>query len=291
MVDLLKPILERTDDEIRDLALKIVKDGSIVLHEQDLTQAQHIEACRRFGKMDRNEYFMNPVNAREISIVSGQRNDEGKRIGMFGDTELEWHQNGSARHEFEDIIVSLYCVEEYIDTVLSICDQATCFAELPAEIQEKYRGIDIHLDHVHDAIYKISEHDVPGVDLEPSAEIRTGKEFYNDESSNNHHETVDRRKLVGIHPVDGREYLYFALPFMVGASIDDVMMTDVEFKDFYDEMWGYLFKSKYMKHHVFRRGDLLIMDQLHTIHRRSPIQYLERQLWRTAFDYTNIDFT
>ena len=289
---MVKQILDYTDDEIRDLALKVVNNNFVVLHEQNLTQAQHIEACQRFGKMDRNEYFMNPVNAREISIVSGQRNEEGKRIGMFGDTELEWHQNGSARHEFEDIIVSLYCVEECIDTVLSVCSQVDCFAELPTEIQEKYRGIDIHLDHVHDAIYSISEHDIPGIDDEPSAEIRTGVKHYRDEEANNHHETLDRRNLVGIHPIDGREYLYFALPFMVGAShrSTGIMMTDDEFKDFYDEMWGYLFKSKYMTHHVFRRGDLLIMDQLHTIHRRSPIQYLDRQLWRTAFDYTNIDF-
>ena len=158
-------ILDYTDDEIRDLALKVVSNNCVVLHEQWLTKAQHIEACKRFGKMDRNEYSFNPVDAREISIVSGQRNEEGKRIGMFGEDELEWHQNGSARHEFEDIIVSLYCVEECIDTVLSICSQVDCFAELPTEIQEKYRGIDIHLDFVYDAIYNISENDIPGMTM------------------------------------------------------------------------------------------------------------------------------
>ena len=58
----------------------------------------------------------------------------------------------------------------------------------------------------------------------------------------------------------------------------------------YDELWDVLFKSKYMQHHVFRRGDILIMDQLHTIHRRSPIRFMDRMLWRTAFDYSNIKF-
>jgi|TARA_B100000959_G_scaffold53873_1_gene56008 hypothetical protein len=282
-------ILDYTDDEIRDLALKVVNNNFVVLHEQWLTKAQHIEACKRFGKMDRNEYSFNPVDAREISIVSGQRDEEGRRIGMFGEDELEWHQNGSARHEFEDIIVSLYCVEECIDTVLSVCSQVDCFAELPNEIQEKYRGIDIHLDFVMDAIYNISEHDMPGIDHEPVAEVRTGTTGPGPYS---HKESIDRMPLVGVHPVDGREYLYFALPFMVSASYRStgIMMTDEEFKDFYDEMWGYLFKSKYMQHHVFRKGDLLIMDQLHTIHRRSPIHKKERQLWRTAFDYTNIKF-
>ena len=286
---MVKQILDYTDDEIRDLALKVVNNNFVVLHEQNLTQAQHIEACKRFGKMDRNEYFMNPVNAREISIVSGQRNEKGKRIGMFGDTELEWHQNGSARHEFEDVIVSLYCVEECIDTVLSICSQVDCFAELSEERQNYFREFDIHLDHVHDAIYSISEHDSED-DPEPSNEIRTGIKHYRDKNANNHHEDLDRRKLVGVHPVDGREYLYFCVPFMVGASRNGVRLTNHEFKHFKDDLWQTLFKSKYMQHHVFRRGDILIMDQLHTIHRRSPIQYLDRQLWRTAFDYTNIDF-
>ena len=40
--------------------------------------------------MDRNEYFMNPEDAREISIVSGQRDADGKRIGMFGKDELQY---------------------------------------------------------------------------------------------------------------------------------------------------------------------------------------------------------
>tara|TARA_B110000908_G_C10110639_1_gene382884 strand:- start:147 stop:914 length:768 start_codon:yes stop_codon:yes gene_type:complete len=40
-----------------------------------------------------------------------------------------------------------------------------------------------------------------------------------------------------------------------------------------------------MSHHVFRKGDLLFMDQLTTSHRRSAVKNKDRQLWRTAFDY------
>jgi len=247
-------ILDYSDEQIKDLAKKVIQDGCVVLHEQNLTKQQHIQACERFGKLDRNEYFMNPVDAREISIVSGQRNEEGRRVGMFGHTELEWHQNGSARHEFEDCVVSLYCVEECVDTVLSICSQVDCFAELPEEKKAYFREFDIHLDHVNDAIYAISEHDSED-DPEPSSEIRTGIKHYRDETSNNHHEYLDKRPLVQPHHIDGREYLYFVVPFMVGASRNDVRLTDEEFKDFFDDLWQTLFKSKYMFHHVFRRGD------------------------------------
>ena len=48
-----------------------------------------------------------------------------------------------------------------------------------------------------------------------------------------------------------------------------------------------------MFHHVFRKGDLLFMDQLVTSHRRSAVKNANRTLWRTAFDYSKsvVDYT
>jgi hypothetical protein len=221
---------------------------------------------------------MNPKDNPEISIVSDQKDEDGKAIGIFGDTELQWHANGTARHIFDEICVSLYCVEECVDTVLSICNQCDAFVDLPEWDKLRYRSIDIQLDNKKDAIYKISEHDLPD-NPAPENEMRTGADFYK--------EDVDRRPLVGKHPIDGREYLYFMVPFIVGAFNGDIKINH---EDLYEELWEKLFRSKYMVHHVFRKGDLLFMDQLHTIHRRSPIYNKERMLWRTAFDYSNIEF-
>ena len=68
------------------------------------------------------------------------------------------------------------------------------------------------------------------------------------------------------------------------------LYKEIDIDKFYADLWPKMFRSKYMFHHVFRRGDLLFMDQLHTIHRRSPIKYMDRMLWRAAFDYSNIRF-
>ena len=272
-------ILDYSDEEFNQLAKTIVSQGYAVLHEQNLTQRQLVEVSKRFGNTEAYEFFMNPVDNREISIVSGQLTEDGERIGMFGDTELQWHANGSARHSFDEIVVSLYCVEECVDTVLSICSQVDCFAELPEHTKKRYREIEIQLDHVHDAIYKISAKNSPDNVDGPEGEIETGSKFYK--------EAIDRRPLVGKHPHDGREYLYFMVPFIVGALQNG---ERINHEALCNELWETLFRSKYMFHHVFRRGDLLFMDQLHTIHRRSPVQNLERQLWRTAFDYANIQF-
>ena len=231
----------------------------------------------RIGNCEYYNYFMNPKDHPEISLVSGQKDDEGKAIGVFGNTELQWHANGTARHKFKEICVTLYCIVECIDTVLSICNQCDAFAELSEKDKERFRTIDIQLDNKPDAIYKNTDED--GHDL-PEKTINTGKEFYQ--------EDVDRRPLVGVHPIDGKEYLYFLIQYLKEAYIGD---KKLDIDEFYADLYPKVFRSKYMKHHVFRRGDILFMDQVKTIHRRSPIKYMDRMLWRTAFDYSNINFT
>ena len=271
-------ILSYREGRLQNLAHQIIRDGYAILHDQELTQRELVEVSNRFGDCESYGYFMNPKDNPEISIVSDQKDEDGKAIGIFGDTELQWHANGTARHIFDEICVSLYCVEECVDTVLSICNQCDAFVDLPEWDKLRYRSIDIQLDNKKDAIYKISEHDLPD-NPAPENEMRTGADFYK--------EDVDRRPLVGKHPIDGREYLYFMVPFIVGAFNGDIKINH---EDLYEELWEKLFRSKYMVHHVFRKGDLLFMDQLHTIHRRSPIYNKERMLWRTAFDYSNIEF-
>jgi|TARA_B110000914_G_scaffold73434_1_gene64392 alpha-ketoglutarate-dependent taurine dioxygenase len=271
-------ILNFSDEQINELAKEVVSTGHVILHDQHgLTQQQYVEVCNRIGNCEYYNYFMNPKDHPEISLVSGQKDDEGKAIGVFGNTELQWHANGTARHKFDEICVTLYCVVECIDTVLSVCNQCDAFAGLSEADKKRFRTIDIQLDNKKDAIYKNTDED--GHDL-PEKTINTGKEFYK--------EDVDRRPLVGKHPNDGREYLYFMVPYIVGAFENG---ERINHEALYEELWEKLFKSKYMIHHVFRVGDLLFMDQLHTIHRRSAVKNLDRLLWRCAFDYSNIDFT
>ena len=269
-------ILDYTDKQFKVLAKKIIQDGSVVLHDQNLTREQHVEACARFGELEKQSYWMNPKDTPEISIVSGQVDKEGNAIGMFRDQELEWHVNGAGRHKLTEYCVSLYCVEECVDTVLSICNWTDMFADLSEEQKDYYRSIDVHLDGA-------------GVSLWPNSNYRGREGEFN--VSNEYYKEViqddDKRPLVGKHPIDGREYLYFLIQYLKEAYIGD---KQLDIDEFYADLWPKVFRSKYMFHHVFRRGDLLFMDQLHTIHRRSPIHFMDRMLWRTAFDYSNIKF-
>jgi alpha-ketoglutarate-dependent taurine dioxygenase len=229
------------------------------------------------GEVEELDYFMNPKDSPQISIVSGKVVD-GVAIGMFGPTELEWHANGTGRYNFKEICVGLYCETECVDTVLSLVDQRAAFDELSEEDKDYYRGIYINFnsegsrvkiwrdDDVYSKAYKGDE-----------SSFRTGQEYYN--------ESIDRRPLVARHPVDGTEYFYPMFIYMYKAYYEDG--TEIEdFGKFKDKLYNIITRSKYMFHHVFREGDLLFMDQLLTSHRRSAVKNKDRELWRTAFDYS-----
>ena len=110
-----------------------------MLHDQKLTRQELAQVCARMGKVEELDYFMNPVDSPQISIVSGKVVD-GKAIGMFGPTELEWHANGTGRYNFDEICVGLYCETECIDTVLSLVDQRSSFTNLSESDKEYFRS-------------------------------------------------------------------------------------------------------------------------------------------------------
>ena len=265
-----KQILNYTDEELAQLVKKIVRDGQVVLYEQKMTMNQYADVLTRIGEVEELDYYMNPKEEQRLSYV-------GKNY-LFGDTELLWHANGTGRYNFKEICVGLYCVYECVDTVLSINNNCNAFAGLSEEKKNYYRSLDIGLNNSgpraklwpEDSDYKSQgEHT-----------FKVGQEHYK--------ENVDRRPLVGIHPFDGREYIYFMVPYIDKAYNKKDGKEIEDFEKFYKTLWDDVIKSKYQYHHVFKVGDLLLMDQLNTIHRRSPIKDKNRMLWRTAFSYSKI---
>tara|TARA_Y100000004_G_C8956890_1_gene431328 strand:+ start:3257 stop:4732 length:1476 start_codon:yes stop_codon:yes gene_type:complete len=272
-----KQILDYTQKELEEVVKVILDKGSIVLHDQDLDRKQLAEVCSRFGDIEELDYFMNPKDTPQISIVSGKVID-GKAIGMFGPTELEWHANGTGRYHFDEICVGLYCETECVDTVLSLVNQCDAFQELSEEEKDYYRRIEIQLDNSgpRARIWKDDGVYSKAYKNQGEQNFRIGQEHYQ--------EGIDRRPLVAKHPVDGREYFYPMFIYLTKAWYDGLLIND--FDSFYDTLNSKITRSKYMVHHVFRKGDLLFMDQLFTSHRRSAVKNKDRQLWRTAFNYS-----
>jgi len=258
-------LYEMSNEQLKNVAVQLQKQGVVIAHDQDLDQSKYIELMKRFGECESPGLFMNPKDHPEIFLVTGKRDDNGEKIGMFGDTELGWHSNGNSRHNIDKIVIGLFCIHEDINTTLSVCDTSKVFNDLDEDEKDYWRNIKIRLKFQNNTIYNLDEGD-------PELEFMSKNRG-------------SIRPLVGQHPVSGQEYFYFPFHFIVKAWEG---RREIDHNEMIERLKKIIFKSRNQFHHIFKQGDLLLMDQFTTLHRRTPVADRDRLLWRIACDYQHI---
>ena len=274
----MKQVKTFTDKELLAEATEILEVGHTFHYEQDLTMSELVDHCRRIGDTDDDKLGYMPFNPEDnpdLSLVTP------KGDGLFGHNDLKWHSNGTTWHlgEFKEILIALYCKGSCQDTVFSIVNNRDAFLDLPEDEKNYWRSVDIQLNNLGGGIMgKYSHHGHSN----PEANAKQARlEGY---IGMPQHEDDDHMPAVNIHPVGGQEFLYWQPPLIVKAWHNGKPIDVAELQKKYSKA---IERTKYIKDIVFREGDLLIMDQLYTLHRRSPILNKERELWRVAIDYTN----
>ncbi len=260
-----RDILDLHKGDLKRLSNKIHKEGVAVFHDQDLNEEQLITVQKQFGICEAPDLFMNPKEYPEIFLVTGKKDEDGNKLGMFGDTELGWHSNGNSRHNIDKILISLYCVNEDVNTTLSVCNTTKPFYDLTEDDQEYWKSITVRLKFQNNTIYDLEEND-------PELEFMSKNKG-------------SIRKLVGQHPHTGEYYFYFPYHFITKAWEGT---TPIDHNEMIEKLKPIIFRSKYQYHHVFKEGDLLMMDQFTSLHRRTPIMDNNRLLWRLASDFSKI---
>ena len=258
-------IKEMDNENLLAIAKGIHKQGVAVFYNQKLNESEYISTMKRFGECEAPDLFMNPKEYPEIFLVTGKRDKDGKKIGMFGDTELGWHSNGNSRHLIDKILIGLYCVKEDINTTLSVCNTQLPFEDMSDEEKEYYRSITIRLKFKNNTIYNLEEGD-------PELEFMSKNKG-------------SIRKLIGKHPHTGKEYFYFPYHFIIKAWEGK---KQIDHEEMIKKLMPKIFKSQYQYHHIFKEGDLLLMDQFTSLHRRTPVMVNNRLLWRIASDFKKI---
>ena len=255
-------ISQLDDNQLKNLMDTVQRKGWSVHHEQDLDAEKLATFFRRIGECETPDLFMNHKDNPEIFNVSGEYDSDGKKIGMFGDGELGWHSNGNSRHLIDKILIGLYCVKGDVNTTLSVCNTSDPFYDLSEDEQEYYRSIKIKLKFKNHTMYSLDDDD-------PELEFMSKNRG-------------SIRPLVGTHPHTNMEYFYFPYHFICGAWEGK---KKVDHEPIIEKLLPKIFKSKYMIHHIFQEGDLLLMDQFTSLHRRTPVMG-PRLLWRVASDYS-----
>ena len=254
-------IYNYNDQELKELINNVMTEGCALLYDQELNEQQYVSTFKRIGECEAPGLFMNHKDYPEIFFVTGERDSEGKKIGMFGDGELGWHSNGNSRHLIDKILIGLYCIKGDVNTTLSICNTSRPFYDMSADEQEYWKSITIRLKFQNDTMYHLDEDD-------PELEFMSKNKG-------------SIRPLVGQHPHTGVDYFYFPYHFIIGAWEGK---KKIDHEEMISKLKPKIFKSKYQVHHVFAEGDLFLMDQFMTLHRRTPVMGPRLQ-WRIASDY------
>jgi hypothetical protein len=242
-----------------------VMDGFKLLHDVDFKEEKDfINYMKQYGELEAPDQFMNSKTEPELFYVTDKRDEDGNKLGMFGGGELGWHSNGNSRHIIDKILIGLYCVEGDPNTTLSICNTSSPFYDLPEEEQDYWKNITIRLKFQNNTMYNLDDDD-------PELEFMSKNKG-------------SIRPLVGKHPNTGKYYFYFPYHFIVKAWHNKKV---IDHNELIEKLKLIIFKSKYQNHHVFAKGDLLLMDQFTTLHRRSPVMG-PRLLWRAASDYSKV---
>jgi len=264
MVQMTLQVYSFSKKQLKNLIDTVQNTGYSIHYEQKFTEAEIIKFFKRIGECESPGLFMNPKDYPELFIVTGDKDTEGKKIGMFGEGELGWHSNGNSRNIIDKILIGLYCIEGNVNTTLSICNTSLPFYELTESEQEYWKSIKIRLKFQNNTMYHLKEDD-------PDFKFMSLNKG-------------SIRDLVGKHPYTNKYYFYFPYHFIVKAWENNKL---IDHKQMIEQLKPLIFKSKYQAHHVLAAGDLILMDQFVTLHRRTPVLG-KRLLWRLASDYTRI---
>jgi alpha-ketoglutarate-dependent taurine dioxygenase len=258
--------------EIMDWGKNIVKDNVVLVRNQDLSETELLRVLESIGRVLKTYEFFNEVNYPGLGRVTNRRDQNGKKIGIFADNDLGWHSNGNARESGRECCVSLYCVSPgepgpYYNAT-EFCDTRQAYQDLPDEIKEIVDDVDCNFQWRNNTFYHLEEGDPELPMFENPEKFPEGLV----------------KPLVYTHPFSGEKGLYFTFHYITnmwrrgGKPLDQAWLRKYLMDHVFNGQRNYV-------HNTWQKGDLILMDQFHSLHRRNEVRG-DRFLYRTTLDYS-----
>lgn len=223
---------------------------------------------------------------------------DNENKGLFGSDELDWHSDLVPHIDAQEV-VGLYAKTITYPTETWVCSSTAYWNTLDENTKDFYKKLTVVLYNKgikdNDAVpfnrlfnvdwdTAYSETVVKGI--RHNREISQIKNCINlepdirDKFKNNRGHMAEH-KFVSNHPL-GFKSLFFQPYELSQFKLDGNVLSDGE--KIYQNIWNDLVMSdKYTYKHVWKQGDILLMDQISTIHRRPKVSSdLKRELLRAA---------
>lgn len=229
---------------------------------------------------------------------------DGKHRGLKADHELDWHVNINPVLDAEEII-GLYGKTITYPTETWICNSIPFWNEQDEETKKLWRSLTVVHDpkRVHGRMQEggwvpdwKNYSDEIIEDIQKNRRTRNISKARNMEPENADKYQPSRGileniKFVPEHPLGGENF--FFSPYEIHTFLDENGEPHPQAKELYWHLWNdYVESGKYTYVHKWEEGDIILMDQVRTIHKRPASSFQldkPRELLRTASWYKTRD--
>ncbi len=208
--------------------------------------------------------------------VSNIKNPKTGKPGWFKDGWLGWHTNGVFMKRPEEC-VALYCeIPPESGGETEICSLRKVYQDMDEGELRPLRGVQITYTPKNGSFYKFDNFEA----FLKEAGIQKAKKG----DQNPAPAAAERKKaLIRRHPIDGALGLYFPFAFIhLDESGPLENMTLEESERFVRRLKERCLQKKYRQTIKWEKGDFLLIDQIHALHRRNSFKGA-RKLFRICF--------
>jgi taurine dioxygenase len=257
---------DATVEQAHKIGELIATNTVVVIRNQQLSVQDEINFCSQIGKLEswenRNmlglDGYLVPDSDRKMIRVTGELDEHG-RPGLFGHvSDLDWHANNTA-NEWRDPIVWLYGVKGTKGSRTSWLNNILSYQELDSEIKDQLKEIKM----------------INGYKQYAYSELHFGKEI---DINYTYKPNLVQTNIAGMTG------LFF--PFLQIHQVDG--LDEIESKKFIEDLRDKILQEKYMYHHDWEDGDVVLSEQWLSIHKRWRFEDINnRVLHRLCLDFDN----
>jgi len=255
-IDLSAPL---TQDVVELLNTAFNNHVALVFRGQDLTEAHQLAFAENFGPLGLRRRAPKQIKggmaatAASTMLVTNIPEEAGKDAGSYGDGEM-WFHGDSCYYEVPNRATFLYSVElPSTGGNTKVNSMYAAYDNLPAKLKEKLEGRRVLQVHDHKRRERLN---LDTIDLD---ELR---HFW--------------QPIFVTHPKTGRRSLY--VNRLMSAAIEGLERAESD--DILDRLFEIVEEPAIVYEHVWQPGDLLMWDNICSVHARTDFPREERRLLR-----------
>lgn len=239
----------------------ITSNMVLVFKKQNLSPDQEVEVAKKIGypreiynvsKPLKEQPVRNVAVNEYITRITGKKNSEGKAIGSAGQPEtFDWHIDRSfvkVRAEF----YWLYAAEGSLGSCTSFLSFSLAYSDLSKELKERISGKKVLCGTTEPFPIPFQPGEEPEFWLPP---------------------IVNEFDIIQTTP-EGVTWLHYPPNQVIGMTDT----SDEEFAELSSLLKEHVLQEKFMYHHYWEDGDVLLADQRSTMHKRWAFERMSERV-------------